>query len=278
MNSRKEKTAKLNAKRKKAVITVAAGVATVITALFFIPSASSRDITEIEKRIPSSAGMIFISDPNVESWKYFNALAGTITPMPESVEKIGFSSINESPTLYFSTQDENVETTEDFLNANSISYVKKDGVYAITTDDNRLADDGIGNSSEYQQYSVKGGNASFGYVNFKNLDAEELPSEMEYLLPSAGSWFGEFKAGQWDGKITSIDYSNIDVSKADREILENIHLGYFMDQIETVKNSQTIKGTFHLGEINSLLENDYQSAIQLVKFEINGERLTFTLN
>jgi len=280
VNSRRERTAQRNQKRKSVVIIATASVVALIAALcavaFLFPN---RDTTAIERKIPAEASIVFISDPNEASWEYFGALTSMRTPLPPQADKIGFANVKNIPTVYFSiASDENVKKeTELFLKDNTIPFINKDNVYAVTAEENRLADEGIIKNADYKKVATKGSNSSFGYINFPLLAPKDIPSETQFIFPSAGIWSGEFKNGQWDGKVSDVDYGNIDQAKTQEIATENIQFGLFEDELDYMKGRNSVKGNFNVSEINSLLDDKFSTAIQKVEFEINGDRLTFTL-
>lgn len=278
MNSRRERTALRNAKRKSVVIVAAVSLVALIAVLCAVFSLSgNRDTNAIEDKISADASIVFLSDANEESWEYFSALTLINEPLPPQAKEIGVANVSRISTLYFSIDSSQKKETEEFLKSNATPFIVKDNVYALTLDTGRFAEESITRSQEYKKVSSKGSNASFGYINFSKLGMDELPSEMEFILPSAGVWSGEFKDGQWDGKVSDIDYSMIDPSKALEAVTENIVLGLFADEVDYEKGRNSVKGNFNVGEINSLIKDNYTTSIQKVDFEINGERLTFTL-
>lgn len=278
MNSRRERKALRNEKRKSVVIVAAISLVAIIAALCAVLLMSgNRDTTSIEEKIPSDASVVFLSDANEESWEYFSALTSMDTPFPPQAKELGFANVARIPTLYFSIDSSSKKETEEFLEANVIPYRVKDNVYAVTLDNDRLAEDGITHDPEYKKASSKGSNTSFGYVNFSKLELDEAPSEIGLLLPHAGVWSGEFKNDQWDGKLSDVDYSAIDPAQSLDAIAENVALGLFADEIDSKKGRNSVTGNFNVSEINSLLKDKYTTSIQKVDFEIKGERLTFTL-
>jgi hypothetical protein len=278
VTSRRERSAKLKAAQKSRMIIVAAGVATIIILLLLVSIFShKRDTTDIEKVIPQSAGVVFLSDANQSSWDYFNALAGSNQPFPEKAKEIGFASIGTSPTVYLSINNEDKEETEQFLKDNTIPFINKDNVYALTTEESRISGDSVAGNSEYKKYANNGTNSSFGYINFTSLNYKGMPDEMKHILPTAGIWTGEFKANKWQGKITNVNFSQIDESKASDVIYANPLVRSFTDEIEYAKGENSTKGSFSVSELNSLLDTKYQSSIRTIDFEIKGDQLSFTL-
>lgn len=279
MTSRREKTAQRNASRKSRTIIIASIVAVVIVLLgAVLLSSGKRSITAIEQVIPQEAGIVFISDPNQSSWDYMNALAGLPkTTVPEDVDNIGFASIETSPTVYLSVNEDRTENIEGFLKENTIPYQKKGLVYALTAEESRLSDSGLATNSDYRKGASKGSSSSFGYINFPEVTKDEGYKNLNTMFPSAGKWYGKFNGGKWSGEISDVNYSQVNKEQNDKKVLEDPAIRLLADGIESKTGTDTVKGSFTVNEITSATDTNYQTSIREIEFEINGGQLTFTL-
>ena len=279
MSSRKEKTARLKASKKAKTIAITASIVVmaVVLAALSIVLAPKRDITLIEGKVPAYASAMLVSEANEEAWEYMNAIAGFNFEYPSKADHVAYTMINRNPVLYFSIDPKDQQEAEQELKDGIVGYKYKDGVFAITLEDELLSDESLGSNPDYRKKAVKGNNQSFGYIDFASL-GQGNNDVLSKIFPSAGKWYGEYHAGSWTGTLEGIDYSKVNEVDASSEKFSNPKFGNFVDSFKTGDTEEkTSQKTFSIGLLNELLEKPYTSGMNNVVFEIKGERLTFSL-